>query len=257
MSKEHVSVCAASGDTKVEEGDPAGDERGSSPGAGPSSSLPQAEAPGIIPEDTPPPMVDEVAPRVDGKVEVHNVDGGVVVLGPGSAVDLLRKRLKVLREPIYGTKSELWARLAKAERAKQLCVEKEAEMQKSVDERVAGVALAYVSVVPGPDEPTALEKEMHVLSGHIPPARWCDVCNMVAPDDPHRRATPNDVAERSLPMVLLDYGHNKHEASKDPRDVIRPSSRLTAILATLLPVPVLQSTLNSMLLKLWTSSCRD
>ena len=40
MAKEHGSVCAASGDTKVEEGDPAGDERGPSPGAGPSSGLP-------------------------------------------------------------------------------------------------------------------------------------------------------------------------------------------------------------------------
>ena len=39
----------------------------------------------------------------------------VAALGPGSRVELLRGRLRELKEPIWGTKQVLWSRLAKAE----------------------------------------------------------------------------------------------------------------------------------------------
>eukprot|EP00971_Amphidinium_carterae_P107602 2130881-Amphidinium_carterae.1 len=107
------------------------------------------------------------------------------VLGPGSRLEDLRKRLKELSAPIYGTKETLWKRLMEAEaRAEAKRKEEEYLAQRSKELESAGEPKPGM-VLPGPDAPSELERAQHELT-HIPSRRWCEYCQMgKGAADPH------------------------------------------------------------------------
>ena len=130
---------------------------------------------------------------------------GDAAVGPESRVDLLKARLKELHEPIWGTKQQLWTRLAKAEaREKARRDELDAAVQRQ-EARALGQAPADVREVPDVVAPSAVERARHELT-HIPFASWCDSCVMgQATEKPHYRQSNPDPA---VPMIMFDFAFN-------------------------------------------------
>jgi len=130
--------------------------------------------------------------------------GAPVALGPNSRVEILRGRLKELKEPIWGVKQVLWNRLAKAE-IRVLEEQKERELLEQRHElRIAGIPVD-VHEVPAPRQPTPQERARHELT-HTPPEKWCEECVMGQDaEDAHKNFASED---RVIPMLYFDFAYN-------------------------------------------------
>jgi len=125
-------------------------------------------------------------------------------LGPSSSVDLMRQRLKELGMAIYGTKSQLWARILEGEqmrRTQQL----EREHLEQRREEVGASRGMTARVIPAagakPDDETV---RRHNLT-HLPAASWCEWCQMGrGKDNPHRSQDAME-RDRRLPVVSIDF----------------------------------------------------
>ena len=146
------------------------------------------------------------------------VPPALAALGPASRVELLRGRLRELKEPILGTKQVLWSRLQKAE-IRVLEERKERELlEQRHATRVAGLPVD-VHEVPAPRQPTPQERARHELT-HTPPEQWCEECVMgQSAEDPHDSSSKGP--PRSIPMIVFDFAYNAatgedgHEAPPD------------------------------------------
>ena len=131
------------------------------------------------------------------------------ILGPTAPVRSLRERLVELRAPIYGTKAQMWGRLADAERREhqRAAAEQEAERRRSAL-REGQLDFVPVSGVI-PSEPNDEEKRRHFLT-HTPSAPWCVHCICgKGVDSAHSRTAGGHAP--SAPLVCADYCFMKTE----------------------------------------------
>eukprot|EP00974_Lingulodinium_polyedra_P094537 9163259-Lingulodinium_polyedra.AAC.1 len=110
---------------------------------------PSRPAPGIPGDVTPPaewPEPLEEAMPVEAQLEPQEaalapvVLSPAAVLGPGASQRELKARLRQLRQPIYGSKEVLWARLQRAEREHAERVALDRAIRARAEERMAGEA---------------------------------------------------------------------------------------------------------------------
>ena len=125
-------------------------------------------------------------------------------LHPDSKVTEMKRRLKELRAPVWGTKAQLWERLQ--EREAELEYHRSVERSKAEREEALNLdpeQARQPMVLEGPDVPSAVERELHELT-HLPFAPWCEACvRGRGKDMPHRKVEPAE--RRLMAMVCLDW----------------------------------------------------
>eukprot|EP00971_Amphidinium_carterae_P299620 5953018-Amphidinium_carterae.1 len=133
------------------------------------------------------------------------------VLGPGSKVEDLRRRLKELGTATYGTKQQLWerlmeneARVAAKEREKEYLEARSKELEQAGEPRPG-------RILAGPESPGELERAQHELT-HIPAKRWCEYCQLgKGAAEPHKVLLESE-RSRGPPVLELDFCFFKSEA---------------------------------------------
>jgi len=143
------------------------------------------------------------------------VEGAAI--GPNARVDVMRARLVQLKQPVYGTKQELWARLSKAERAHAAVLARDRELAERHAARAEGLLPAEVATIPAPYTPSQAERDLHELA-HTPPAPWCEYCVMgEGTSDPHYKQHQD--SKLAHPLVMIDHAftavESDLEAEKD------------------------------------------
>ena len=168
---------------------------------------PQApEAAGVPPDVAPPEAIEEG--------EDEPADGGAadrpVDLGPTSKVKDLKKRLKDLNAPVWGSKEILWERLKEYEARLKSSREIARELQRREEAINRDPESARIPVdLPVPAPPSEVERELHNLT-HLPFASWCEIClRSRTRDNPHRKMPKEEEATRvagpTLPLVSMDW----------------------------------------------------
>ena len=116
----------------------------------------------------------------------------------------MRKRLRELKEPVYGLKKELWTRLVNAENKHKQELEFRKALVEQQQRRAEGAQAADVVPVALPPGPSPMERELHELT-HCPPAPWCEACVLgQGGEDPHRRVP--EEKKGPIPLVMADWG---------------------------------------------------
>ena len=139
------------------------------------------------------------------------------VLTAQSKIADMKKRLKELGKPQYGTKEVVWARLQQAEREHQRTMAEHQERQQQLREGVSQMV-----EMPKPDEPSPEARATHMLT-HLPSASWCEFCcRGKAIDLAHKRVP---IEQRGQdPRLELDYSFIKTDGtpaeSEESRQVI-------------------------------------
>ena len=151
------------------------------------------------------PNVGERLVTIFHKPEVPlSAESGSGHLHADSKVSDLKRRLKELHAPVWGTKAQLWERLQ--EREAELEYHRGVEKAKAEREEALNVdpeQARHPMVLEGPEPPSAVERELHELT-HLPFAPWCEACvRGRGKDMPHRKVEP--VERRLMPMVCLDW----------------------------------------------------
>ena len=169
--------------------------------------LPQApEAAGAQPDVVP----VEAAEEADGDPPAGGAADRPVDLGPNPKVKDLKKRLKELHAPVWGSKEILWERLKEYEARLKSSREIAEELQRREEAINRDPESARVpGDLPVPSPPTEVQRELHNLT-HLPFASWCEVClRSRTRDNPHRSMPKEEEATRvagpTLPLVSMDW----------------------------------------------------
>ena len=168
--------------------------------------LPQApEAAEVQPGVAPPEAAGEEEEPAAGGAADRPVD-----LGPTSKVKDLKKRLKELNAPVWGSKEILWERLKEYEARLRGSREIAEELKRREEAINRDPESARIPAdLPVPTQPSEVERELHNLT-HLPFASWCEVClRSRTRDNPHRTMPKEEEATRlagpTLPLVSMDW----------------------------------------------------
>eukprot|EP00971_Amphidinium_carterae_P236947 4702704-Amphidinium_carterae.1 len=129
-----------------------------------------------------------------------------VVLGPAAKVREMRDRLRILRQPVYGTKEELYSRLLKAEAEEEMRRRErdwiEARSKELADHPPAREPPHHLRIPEMPDEK---EVQAHLDRQHLPPAPWCVLCLAGrSAAAAHYRIPPPEVL---APRIEMDFNY--------------------------------------------------
>ena len=125
-----------------------------------------------------------------------------------SSIKELHSRLRELGAPIHGTKDVLFRRLCEYEQIAARKKKEEEYLEMRRKELVVAAEPVTPKILPGPIQPTEVEREHHMVN-HLPPAPWCELCVMGrGKDDPRLR---NDLREKGehLPLIVFDFAFVK------------------------------------------------
>ena len=134
-------------------------------------------------------------------------------LDSSSPVEDMRKRLRELRAPVWGTKTQIWRRLLEREAIErrhledQTLLDRRRDLENAIDPTVP-------RTLKGPDAPTESERTAHEIT-HLPPASWCETCVLGRGiETPHvRHTTPVTTSERDeRPIIAIDFALSKARA---------------------------------------------
>ena len=125
-------------------------------------------------------------------------------LGPDSRIDELRDRLRVLKQPIYGTKAECHARLVAAEAKAELQRREREWLETRQAELRAGVEPLEVQSQKIPEKPSEAEQEKHFLT-HLPLAPWCLTCLLARSTARPHASIP--VTVPTVPQIQMDFNY--------------------------------------------------
>ena len=174
-----------------------------------------------VPRGETEPLVEEVR---DGE---PIAEGLVPDLAMHSKVEELRRRLRELDAPVWGTKAQLVERLVFAEgkHRKEAAEQRELKLRHEVS--LQGDAPQELPVgqrgLAIPEPPSEEERVRHMLT-HIPTARWCHHCLQgKAKSSPHGQIHPEKQSGQR-PVVELDFMFLGGVGSEEP-----PLCALTAV----------------------------
>ena len=146
------------------------------------------------------------------EVDVHDARLWPAGLNPGSTVTRMQQELKDRGRPSYGTKQQMWRRLVEDEAAARRERYVQEELQRQLDTRREGQAVPTGIPLPQVRQPTAAEREAHMLT-HLPPAPWCEHCVMGrGTTAPHRRVEAEH-KDQGRPLIEMDIYHMKSDGA--------------------------------------------
>ena len=163
-----------------------------------------------------------VAPVVDGLPEELSSSSGPITrsfqtaraprgssakyLHSFSPVEDMRKRLREVRAPLLGTKTQMWRRLLEREAMErrhlddQALLDRRRYQENEIDPTVP-------RTLKGPDAPTESERTAH----EITPTSWCETCLVGRGiETPHGRLTPSERDEK--PFITMNFAVIKARA---------------------------------------------
>jgi hypothetical protein len=133
-----------------------------------------------------------------------------VELGPNSKVRGMKRRLRELHAPVWGSKEILWERLQQHEAQLKSRREVAEQLQRREEAINRDPESARVPIeITSPSPPTDEEREAHSLT-HLPFAPWCEIClRSRTRDNPHRSMPKEEEATAlvgpALPLVSMDW----------------------------------------------------
>lgn len=133
-----------------------------------------------------------------------------VELGPNSKVKDMKRRLRELHAPVWGSKEILWERVQQHEAQLKSRREVAEQLQRREEAINRDPESARVPIeITSPSPPTDEEREAHSLT-HLPFAPWCEIClRSRTRDNPHRSMPKEEEATALvgpvLPLVSMDW----------------------------------------------------
>jgi hypothetical protein len=128
------------------------------------------------------------------------------LLHPNSTVALMKKRLKELSCPVYGTKAQLWTRLEEAEKLQRDIGVLKQEMTEREEQLTRNPGGAHrPMMIPGVTPPTPQEREIHELT-HCDFQSWCEVCQRAKGRDNPHHGLKNQPRSRGTSSIVMDFG---------------------------------------------------
>ena len=116
------------------------------------------------------------------------------------------------KQPIYGTKQQLWRRALSASHELLQKEVVQAELARQLEERWQGAPQMPAVPLRYPKPPTDAERSEHELT-HAKFMPWCEFCIMgKGTEEPHRRVDQED-KEQSGPEIQMDIAHLKTDGS--------------------------------------------
>ena len=128
-------------------------------------------------------------------------------LSVASSTEVLRKKLKALSAPVWGTKAQLWGRIVQYEKL----ADEHRRVQIFIEQREEAInrdpsTQRLPAQVPDVHTASAAERTEHELT-HIPYAAWCEICvRSKGRSAPHARTDLSAVAwSKETPLISMDF----------------------------------------------------
>ena len=152
-----------------------------------------------------------IQPAGDRAADVDPVPAAPRLLAADAPVADLRTRLKELRAPIYGTKSELHARLIEFEAKEELRRREREWLETRQSQLAQGAVPPEITLPKVPEAPDAEKVRQHQAAGHLPPEPWCLQCLLGRSSSaPHTSIPPSRPV---LPRFEMDLEKERSRAT--------------------------------------------